>query len=322
MKKRVFIDMDGTLYRFHDHILDESGHVQIEKMYELDFFVKLESFENMKEAINLLHSVDKEEIEIFILSSADTKEVVHQKNICIDRDFPFIDEEHRLFPKTWESKTDKIPEGIYVGDILIDDYNVNLEQWKDKGGTSIKFVNNINHQGKGRYGGDVGKLWEHEILRYDMKPKEIVLNIEEIIGIQRDRFLFRFPDEEINKTIMEKVSSVFNEWNLCEHNGSVYMVYTGDLEENIIFDYQWMIKNIDLETIENGCYSSYVEALNYWIDDISNDIKDLGVWDEDKGHDFYLSVEQIEYCGLKEQYQEAKDYVLEMFEEDLDEIDK
>lgn len=230
MKKRVFIDMDGTLYRFHDHILDESGHVQIEKMYELDFFVKLESFENMKEAINLLHSVDKEEIEIFILSSADTKEVVHQKNICIDRDFPFIDEEHRLFPKTWESKTDKIPEGIYVGDILIDDYNVNLEQWKDKGGTSIKFVNNINHQGKGRYGGDVGKLWEHEILRYDMKPKEIVLNIEEIIGIQRDRFLFRFPDEEINKTIMEKVSSVFNEWNLCEHNGSVYMVYTGDLE--------------------------------------------------------------------------------------------
>ena len=134
MKKRVFIDMDGTLYRFHDHILDESGHVQIEKMYELDFFVKLESFENMKEAINLLHSVDKEEIEIFILSSADTKEVVHQKNICIDRDFPFIDEEHRLFPKTWESKTDKIPEGIYVGDILIDDYNVNLEQWKDKGG--------------------------------------------------------------------------------------------------------------------------------------------------------------------------------------------
>lgn len=322
MKKRVFIDMDGTLYRFHDHILDESGHVQIEKMYELDFFVKLESFENMKEAINLLHSVDKEEIEIFILSSADTKEVVHQKNICIDRDFPFIDEEHRLFPKTWESKTDKIPEGIYVGDILIDDYNVNLEQWKDKGGTSIKFVNNINHQGKGRYGGDVGKLWEHEILRYDMKPKEIVLNIEEIIGIQRDRFLFRFPDEEINKTIMEKVSSVFNEWNLCEHNGSVYMVYTGDLEENIILDYQWMIKNIDLETIENGCYSSYAEALNYLIDDISNDIKDLGVWDEDKGHDFYLSVEQIEYCGLEEQYQEAKDYVLEMFEEDLDEIDK
>ena len=48
----------------------------------------------------------------------------------------------------------------------------------------------------------------------------------------------------------------------------------------------------------------------------------LGVWNEEKGHDFYLSVEQIEYCGLKEQYQEAKDYVLEMFEEDLDEIDK
>ena len=37
MKKRVFIDMDGTLYRFHDHILDESGHVQIEKCTNLIF---------------------------------------------------------------------------------------------------------------------------------------------------------------------------------------------------------------------------------------------------------------------------------------------
>lgn len=32
-----------------------------------------------------------------------------------------------------------------------------------------------------------------------MKPKDIVLNLEEIIGIQRDRFLFRFPDEEKNQ---------------------------------------------------------------------------------------------------------------------------
>ena len=62
--------------------------------------------------------------------------------------------------------------------------------------------------------------------------------------------------------------------------------------------------------------------MNFWNYHIFCVIKDLGVWDEDKGHDFYLSVEQIEYCGLKEQYQEAKDYVLEMFEEDLDEIDK
>lgn len=321
MKKRVFIDMDGTLYRFHDHIVDESGHVQIEKMYEPDFFIKLDPFENMKDAINLLYSVDKEEVEIFVLSSADIKEVVEQKNYCLDRDFPFIDEEHRLFPKTWESKTEKIPEGIRVGDILIDDYNVNLEQWKDKGGASIKFVNNINHQGKGRYGGDVGNLWEHEILRYDMKPKDIVLNLEEIIGIQRDRFLFRFPDEEKNKGIMEKVSSVFNEWNLCEHDSKVYLVFTGDLEESITFDYEWMIKNMDAETIEDGCFSSYAEALYNWIDSVIQDIRDLGVWNEEKGHDFYLSVEEIEYCGLKEIYQDEKDNDLEMMEE-MDEIDK
>ena len=35
-KHRVFIDMDGTLYAFHDDILDDEGAVQIEKMYEKD----------------------------------------------------------------------------------------------------------------------------------------------------------------------------------------------------------------------------------------------------------------------------------------------
>lgn len=99
--------MDGTLYRFHDHILDESGHVQIEKMYELDFFVKLESFENMKEAINLLHSVDKEEIEIFILSSADTKEVVHQKIFVLIEIFHLLMKNIGCFQKHGKVKPTK-----------------------------------------------------------------------------------------------------------------------------------------------------------------------------------------------------------------------
>lgn len=120
---------------------------------------------------------------------------------------------------------------------------------------------------------------------------------------------------------MEKVSSVFNEWNLCEHDSKVYLVFTGDLEESITFDYEWMIKNMDAETIEDGCFSSYAEALYNWIDSVIQDIRDLGVWNEEKGHDFYLSVEEIEYCGLKEIYQDEKENDLEMMEE-MDEIDK
>lgn len=45
------------------------------------------------------------------------------------------------------------------------------------------------------------------------------------------------------------------------------------------------------------------------------------MWNEEKGHDFYLSVEEIEYCGLKEIYQDEKENDLEMMEE-MDEIDK
>ena len=77
----------------------------------------------------------------------------------------------------------------------------------------------------------------------------------------------------------------------------------------------------DAETIEDGCFSSYAEALYNWIDSVIQDIRDLGVWNEEKGHDFYLSVEEIEYCGLKEIYQDEKENDLEMMEE-MDEIDK
>lgn len=107
MKKRVFIDMDGTLYRFHDHIVDESGHVQIEKMYEPDFFIKLDPFENMKDAINLLYSVDKEEVEIFVLSSADIKEVVEQKTTVLIEIFHSLMKSIDYFRKHGKAKPKK-----------------------------------------------------------------------------------------------------------------------------------------------------------------------------------------------------------------------
>lgn len=43
-KKRLLVDMDGTLARFHD----QANY--LERMFEKDFFRELEPFENMVEA--------------------------------------------------------------------------------------------------------------------------------------------------------------------------------------------------------------------------------------------------------------------------------
>lgn len=177
---RVFVDMDGTLYRFHDAILDEEEQVQIEKMYEPHFFETLKSFDSLQLALRHLHE-DRPELELFILSSADTANIIHQKNICIDRDLPFIDTAHRLYPKTWETKSDVIPGGIRNTDILIDDYNKNLREWEKEGGTAIKFINNINHKGTGRFGGDVGRLWEGQTLDFRYGSLDLADAIQEVV---------------------------------------------------------------------------------------------------------------------------------------------
>lgn len=169
MKVNLYVDMDGTLYRFHDDILDEEGQVQIEKMYEVDFFLKLKPFENLVDTINRLH--ENNNVEIYFLSAVSDEYIEEDKKAVLRRDFPWVDVDHMLFPYCGCNKAEFVElfqeRELENTDILLDDYNQNLEQWLDHNGTSIKFVNNINHKGIGLYGGDKGNIWEKELVRYD-----------------------------------------------------------------------------------------------------------------------------------------------------------
>ena len=53
-------------------------------------------------------------------------------------------------------------------DYLYDDYNINLEEWQQAGGHSIKCKNNINHKGL------VGALWQGDIIDNSKTPTSIV----------------------------------------------------------------------------------------------------------------------------------------------------
>lgn len=301
---RVFIDMDGTLYAFHDDILDDEGAVQIEKMYEKDFFLKLKPFQRMHEALVLLHN--EPEVEVYILSSADRQDIVDQKIEVIQRDFGFIDRDHMLFPKTWENKADAIPDGIKRGDLLIDDYNVNLEAWERADGLSTKFVNNINNKALGRYGGDKGNLWKGNSISYQDPPEKIATNLLQYIRGARYQCMLKYPIEALNKTIMQKTLEQFGEWNMCEKDGQIFVAHTGDLDKDIHFDYEYMVAHCDPHDDVRIYANWYAEVLDIWIEDIRNDINDLGVLDEQGNYDFYLTEQELEYCGLKEEYENVK----------------
>jgi len=166
--KRLFIDMDGTLARFHDEVM------YIERMYEEGFFNKLKPFDNMvlgiKEFIRMHPDVD-----VYIISSAiDSLFCEKEKNLWLDRNMPEIGEEKRLFPAIGISKADYIAQKTEIPvskeDYLLDDYNKGLFEFQAAGGKAIKCHNNINHKGLGKHGGQKGKLWADSIVHTDDLP--------------------------------------------------------------------------------------------------------------------------------------------------------
>ena len=159
MRQRIFVDMDGTLARFHDEVK------YLERMFEKGFFLNLKPFNEAIAAINAM--LASKDFDVYILSAAVDGEPPFcqaEKNMWLDKYCPHIDTNHRIFTKMGHPKSEFIPGGIAATDILWDDYNKNLKEWQEAGGIAVKCHNNINHKGL------IGSLWEGEIARNDMAP--------------------------------------------------------------------------------------------------------------------------------------------------------
>lgn len=167
MKKRLFIDMDGTLARFHD-----ADKTFIEAMWTPGFYAELRPFENAVEGVRRFMK-EHPEVDVYILSAVldtDPPFIVREKNEWLDKYLPEIPKEHRIFTRAGDNKADYIGK-IGDNDYLMDDYNKNLYEFQDAGACSIKFHNDVNMRGKGAFGGDTGPLWSGNIVHYDSAPK-------------------------------------------------------------------------------------------------------------------------------------------------------
>lgn len=144
MKVNLFLDMDGTLAKFY------ANPNYMEKMFEPNYFATLKPYaivDTIKEIIKEMPIV-----KVMVLSACvDTDYCEEEKQTWLDHYLPEIPQENRAFCKVGEDKTDLAR--LLVGkddiNILLDDYSVNLEQWKAQGWIAIKFVNGMNDkQGK------------------------------------------------------------------------------------------------------------------------------------------------------------------------------
>lgn len=164
MKKRLFIDMDGTLAVFRP--VDT-----LEILYEKNYFLDLEPHINVVEAIKDI--INKDVVEIFILSSvlSDSKFALKEKNEWLDEYLPKIDKDHRIFPPCGADKKDYIPDGIKSNDFLLDDYTYNLTLWSPPA-KGIKLLNGIN---------DTRGTWQDSKLSYSKTSSELADDILSIV---------------------------------------------------------------------------------------------------------------------------------------------
>lgn len=150
-KKNFFFDADGVLFKYDRDAYCGEHPIWLRKGNH--YFRDLEPDRKMLKAVDLLsREIRYTGDSIYILTSLVNNSMMfnehfHDKIISFQKWYPYIDIDHILIssgPKreaveyiTGNSITDR--------DILIDDYNKNLEEWRTNGGTSIKYCNGINN---------------------------------------------------------------------------------------------------------------------------------------------------------------------------------
>lgn len=138
---RIFVDMDGTL--------TEWSYEPMERLLEEGYFGGLEPNYLMVENVNKLIEICPERVYILSAYLADSKYALEEKKEWLNKYLPGLLDENKYFVKCGENKSEFFVKNGLVPidqtDILIDDYTVNLLEWRENGGTGVKFLNGINH---------------------------------------------------------------------------------------------------------------------------------------------------------------------------------
>lgn len=215
MSKKVYIDMDGTLCRFHD-----IQHNYIEQMWERGFYLGLQPFEEFVNAVSLC--IDRNpDTEFYILSAVlDTEPpfIADEKRAWINRYLPQLPEERLIFVPAGADKSQYIG-GIDENSVLIDDYNKNLREWEQAGGLPIKFINDVNNKGLGAYGGEKGQLWNGLSIYHNQSAMAICLQLEksaELTSSEHSNEYYGFNGDVLPEEFVPLIQPYFEMRSKCD----------------------------------------------------------------------------------------------------------
>lgn len=151
MYKNYYIDMDGVLAKYDRSAYTGENPLYLQK--NKHYFRDLEPDRKMLEFVDTIHNRSRYTGDnIYILTSlpgngAIFNEHFHDKITWIAKWLPYINIDNILISVT--SKRDAVEyihnHQLSENDILIDDYNKNLSEWTEAGGTAIKYINGLNN---------------------------------------------------------------------------------------------------------------------------------------------------------------------------------
>lgn len=158
-----FFDLDGTLARFYE---DKNWAIKFQKE---GYFIGLKPYEKFVKIVEYLHRVNPSN-NIYVISAAPNETGAKEKFQWVKKHLPFIEEKH-IFIQICKENSDNPTKAAYVSlllrraltkkDVLIDDYNKNLFEWTNAGGTAIKAVNELNNRK------NIPPHWDGKTLKVD-----------------------------------------------------------------------------------------------------------------------------------------------------------
>ena len=156
-KKRLFVDMDGTLAEFNPT-------KKLADLYEEGYFKNLRPYQSVVDAVRYIIQ-NNPAVEVYVLSAylTDSEYALAEKKEWLDQHLPELDSEHRLFCPCGSDKGAVVPGGIRHTDRLLDDYTHNLMLWSPPG-IGLKLLNGIN---------DTHKTWKGERISKEQTGKEL-----------------------------------------------------------------------------------------------------------------------------------------------------
>lgn len=137
---RVFFDIDGVLAEFREGS-------SMEEMLGEGYFLDLAPQSEVIEALERLAAAPGFEVHTLSSVLSESRYALNEKKLWLCRHVRSV-REGRVsceFLPCGVSKRSAVPGGVRPGDILIDDYNVNLRDWQ-KSAIAVKLLNGINHR--------------------------------------------------------------------------------------------------------------------------------------------------------------------------------